>query len=122
MKNSIIQARARRKRKLQAHIKTLGVEKGFTRLNIQRSLQHIDVQLIDAVGGKVLAAASSKEKDLRSKAKTSKTEMAKEVGKLIASRIQSLKIKKIAVDRNGFKYHGRVAALVDAAREAGLEI
>jgi large subunit ribosomal protein L18 len=123
MKNTKIKARIRRKRKSQEHIKKLGVEKGYLRLNINRSLQHISAQIIDSVGGKILVSASSMEKAVSEKAKSkSKVDVAKLVGSLIAERANEGKLDKIAVDRNGFRYHGRIAALVDAAREAGLRV
>ena len=87
------------------------------RLNVFRSLNQIYVQLIDDTTGKTLAAASSKEV----KAKGKKSEIAGEVGKLVAQKAQALGIKKVVFDRGGYQYHGRVKQLAEAARSAGLE-
>lgn len=95
-------------------------EMGTTRLCVHRTPQHIYAQLISGDGGQVLASASTVEKDLRSGA-TSNVEAATKVGALIAERAKSAGISKVAFDRSGFKYHGRVKALAEAAREGGLE-
>jgi large subunit ribosomal protein L18 len=90
------------------------------RLNVFRSLNHIYVQLIDDQAGKTLASASTSGKN--SPIKTGgNLAAAKEVGKLIAERAQAKGIKKVVFDRGGYLYHGRIKALADAAREAGLE-
>lgn len=89
------------------------------RLAVYRSLLHINVQLIDDISGKTLAAASDVE--LKTKAKTNARELAKQVGKLIAEKAQAAGIKQIVFDRGGYAYHGRIQALADGAREAGLE-
>lgn len=92
------------------------------RLNIFRSTKHIFVQLIDDSKGHTLAAASTLDATIRSQAKElNKIEESKRVGKLIAERAQAAGIKKVVFDRGGFRYHGRVKALADASREAGLE-
>ncbi len=92
------------------------------RLNVFRSTKHIFVQLIDDTKGHTLAAASTLDKDIRAQAKElTKVEEAKRVGKLIAERAQAAGIKAVVFDRGGFRYHGRVKALADASREAGLE-
>ncbi len=92
------------------------------RLNVFRSTKHIFVQVIDDSKGHTLAAASTLDKDIRAQAKElSKVEEAKRVGKLIAERAQAAGIKQVVFDRGGFRYHGRVKALADASREAGLE-
>ncbi len=85
-----------------------------------RSLRHIYAQVIAPEGNKVLASASTLDKALRS-GSTGNTEAAAAVGKLIAERAQAAGVAKVAFDRSGFKYHGRVKALADAARESGLE-
>lgn len=95
-------------------------EMGTTRLCVHRTPQHIYAQLIAGDGGQVLASASTVEKDLRS-GTTSNIEAASKVGALIAERAKSAGISKVAFDRSGFKYHGRVKALAEAAREGGLE-
>ncbi len=88
------------------------------RLAVFRSLKHIYVQLIDDGEGRTLAAASSAEKDGPNGGNVAG---AKQIGKLIAKRAAEKGIKKIVFDRGGFLYHGRIKALADAAREAGLE-
>lgn len=87
------------------------------RLNVFRSLTNIYAQVIDDEAGKTLVAASSK--DLKSKAK--KTDQAVEVGKLIADKAKEKGITKVVFDRGGYRYHGRVKALAESARAAGLE-
>jgi large subunit ribosomal protein L18 len=91
------------------------------RLSVFRSNVHIYAQVIDDAAGRTLAAASTVEKDLAPTldGKT-KTERAKAVGELIARRAKAAGIEAVVFDRGGFKYHGRVQALADAAREAGL--
>ena len=90
------------------------------RLAVFRSLNNIYAQVIDDASGKTLAAASSLEKDLRA-TKQKKTDEAKTVGRLIAERARSAGIERVVFDRAGFRYHGRIKSLADAAREAGLE-
>ena len=90
------------------------------RLAVFRSLNHIYAQVIDDASGKTLAAASTVEKELRS-AKQTKTDEAKVVGRLVAERAKAAGVKHVVFDRAGFRYHGRVRSLADAAREAGLE-
>jgi large subunit ribosomal protein L18 len=92
------------------------------RVSVYRSLSEIYAQVIDDVSGKTLAAASTVDKELREKlAKLKKSEQAKEVGKALAQRAQSKGIKQVVFDRGGYRYHGRVKALAEAAREAGLQ-
>lgn len=92
------------------------------RLAVFKSEKHIYAQIIDDTKGHTLVAASTLDKELRGKlVKTYNVEAAREVGKLIAQRALGLGIKKVVFDRGGFKYHGRIKALADAAREAGLE-
>ncbi len=91
------------------------------RLSVFRSSQHIYAQLIDDTAGRTLAAASSLEKDLRGSLKTgADKEAAARVGALIAERAKSAGVETVVFDRGGYKFHGRVKALADAAREAGL--
>ena len=108
--------RLRRSRRARAKIRELGA----TRLCVNRTPQHIYAQIISAEGDKVLAQASTLDKSLRS-GKTGNADAAKAVGALIAERAKAAGVTQVAFDRSGFKYHGRVAALADAAREAGLE-
>ena len=91
------------------------------RLNVFRSASHIYAQVIDDVAGRTLAAASDSDKDLAKvvEGKT-KTERAKEVGKAVAQRAKANGVELVVFDRGGYKYHGRVQALADGAREAGL--
>ena len=91
------------------------------RLNVYRSLNHIYTQLIDDLNGVTIASASSFGKKGEEKAYGGNVGAAAEVGKLIAQRAQEKGIKKIVFDRGGYLYHGRVKALADAAREAGLD-
>ena len=95
-------------------------EQGVTRLCINRTPRHIYAQIIAAEGDKVLATASTLEKDLR-EGSTGNIDAASAVGKLVAERAVAAGVTAVAFDRSGFKYHGRVKALADAAREAGLE-
>ena len=90
------------------------------RLAVFRSLNHIYAQVIDDASGKTLAAASTVEKELRG-AKQTKTDEAKVVGRLVAERAKAAGVNHVVFDRAGFRYHGRVRSLADAAREAGLE-
>ena len=90
------------------------------RLAIFRSNKHIVAQVIDDSTGRTLAAASTVEKDLRSGA-TSNKQAASSVGRLVGERAKAAGVSTVVFDRGGFRYHGRVAALADAAREAGLE-
>ena len=90
------------------------------RLTVFRSLNHIYAQVIDDTTGRTLAAASSLEKELKT-AGQKKTDEAKTVGRLIAERARSAGIEQVVFDRAGFRYHGRIKSLADAAREAGLE-
>ena len=91
------------------------------RLNVYRSLNHIYTQLIDDASGTTIVAASSAGKKGEEKPYGGNVEAAKLVGKLIAERALEKGVKKVVFDRGGYLYHGRVKALADAAREAGLE-
>lgn len=106
--------RRARKARLKMH------ELEAVRLCVHRSAQHIYAQIISADGSQVLASASTLDKSLREGA-TGNVEAAKKVGALIAERAKAAGISSVAFDRSGFKYHGRVQALADAAREGGLE-
>ena len=109
-------SRLRRARRSRIKMRELGA----TRLCVHRTPQHIYAQVISGDGSKVLATASTVEKELREGA-TSNVEAASKVGLLIAERAKGAGISKVAFDRSGFKYHGRVKALAEAAREGGLE-
>lgn len=92
------------------------------RLCVFKSNRYIYAQIIDDEAGRTLCAASSLEKELREKLSSTKDkDAAREVGKLIAERAREKGIDKVVFDRSGYKYHGRVKELADAAREAGLE-
>jgi large subunit ribosomal protein L18 len=112
------QARLRRSRKTRAHQKIIGAH----RLCVHRTPRHIYAQVIAPNGSEVLASASTVESDVRKDLKyTGNVDAAGAVGRLIAERAKGKGIEKVAFDRSGFKYHGRVKALADAAREAGLK-
>ncbi|MCX6745033.1 MAG: 50S ribosomal protein L18 [Candidatus Parcubacteria bacterium] len=107
--------RAARKARIRQRIKG---DAKCPRFNVYRSLQHIYAQLIDDQSGKTLVCAS----DLELKAKKGKKlDKAKEVGKLIAQKAVAKKISRVVFDRGGFKFHGRVKAVADGAREGGLK-
>jgi len=92
------------------------------RLNVFRSLGHIYAQVIDDTAGHTLASASTIDRDLRDKVEgKNKSEAAKLVGELIAQRAQQAGVKTVVFDRGGYRYHGRVKALADGAREGGLK-
>lgn len=111
------QSRLRRARKTRAKIAELKV----VRLSVHRTNSHMYAQIIDATGGNVLAAANTLETGLRAEVKNGGSVAgATAVGKLIAERAKAAGIEAVAFDRSGFQYHGRVKALADAAREAGL--
>lgn len=112
------EARQRRARKTRARI----AEQKTNRLAIHRTNLHIYAQVISACGGKILASASSLEADVRKElANGGNINAAAVVGKRIAEKAKSAGIDAVAFDRAGFKYHGRVKALADAAREHGLK-
>ena len=90
------------------------------RLAVFRSNSHIYAQVIDDASGRTLAAASTVEKELRG-SKQTKTEEAAVVGRLVAERAKSAGVEHVVFDRAGFRYHGRIKSLADAAREAGLD-
>jgi large subunit ribosomal protein L18 len=98
-------------------------ELGTARLCIHRTPRHIYAQVIDPTGARVLASASTLEAALRTELKNGgNIDAAKAVGKAIAEKAKAVGVEKAAFDRSGFKYHGRVKALADAAREHGLQL
>ncbi len=112
------EARLRRSRKTRAKIAELKA----VRLSVHRSNCHIYAQVISACGSRVLAAASSLEPGIRqSLPNGGNIEAARRIGQLIAERAKNVGIDEVAFDRAGFRYHGRIKALADAAREAGLK-
>lgn len=110
------ESRLRRARRARAKMRELRVH----RLCVNRTPRHIYAQIISPDGGQILAAASTVDAALRNGA-TGNVEAAGKVGKLIAERAKEAGVTKVAFDRSGYKYHGRVKALADAAREGGLE-
>lgn len=115
MKDKTI-ARLRRAKRTRMKIRELGA----IRLSVHRTPRHIYAQLTTAAGDKVLASASTVEADLRAE-KGGNIAAAAKVGQLIAERAKAAGYTKVAFDRSGYKYHGRVKALAEAARENGLE-
>ena len=111
----LFRSRSRRTRAKIAELKVV-------RLTVNRSNSHIYAQVIDASGGKVLASASSVEKGLRGELKNGgNIKAAAVVGKLIAEKAKKAGVESVAFDRSGYRFHGRVKALAEAAREAGLK-
>ena len=114
--NAKKQSRIRRARRSRLKMRELGA----TRLCVTRTPRHIYAQVISADGAKVLAAASTVEKDLRESA-GGNVAAAEKVGALIAQRATEAGVTEVAFDRGGYQYHGRIKALADAAREGGLK-
>ena len=111
-------ARLRRAKTTRSHIRDLGV----ARLTVLRSGQHIYAQVFTADGSKVLASASTVQTDVREGLKNGKnSDAASRVGKMIAERALAAGVEKVAFDRSGYRYHGRIKALAEAAREGGLQ-
>lgn len=112
------QIRQRRRNRTRNRIARIAA----VRLTVHRTPRHIYAQIIDPSGGKVLAAASTLEAELRGSLKNGGNVAAgSAVGKRIAEKAKQVGVTKVAFDRSGFKYHGRIKALADAARENGLE-
>ena len=110
-------ARLRRAKKSRAHIRRLGKP----RLTVFRSGRHIYAQVISSEDGNVIAAASTLQKDVKAELdSTSNKEAAAAVGKAVAERAVEAGVKDVAFDRSGYRYHGRIKELADAAREVGL--
>jgi len=111
-------ARLRRAKSTRAHIRDLNVP----RLSVLRTGQHLYAQLFTADGSKVLASANTLQADVRDGLKNGKnTEAAAKVGRVIAEKAKAAGVDKIAFDRSGYRFHGRIKALADAAREGGLQ-
>ena len=109
-------ARVRRAQKSRIRMR----QRGTTRLCVHRTPRHIYAQLIAPAGDRVLVSASTLDTAFKG-VKTGNVDAAHKVGQMIAERAKSAGVEKVAFDRSGFKYHGRVKALADAAREGGLE-
>ena len=111
-------ARLRRAKSTGAHIRELGVP----RLSVLRTSQHLYAQVFTADGATVIAAANTLQADVKDGLKNGKNaDAAAKVGRIIAERAKAAGIEKVAFDRSGYRFHGRVKALADAAREAGLK-
>lgn len=111
-------ARLRRAKTTRSHIRDLGV----ARLTVLRSGQHIYAQVFTADGSKVLASASTVQTDVKDDLKNGKNmDAAAKVGRAIAEKARAAGIEKVAFDRSGYRFHGRIKALADAAREGGLQ-
>ncbi len=110
--------RLRRARRTRAHIHELGMP----RLTVHRTPRHIYAQVIDAAGERVVAAVSTVQPELRQALdSTGNVEAATRVGRRIAEKATAAGVTEVAFDRSGFRYHGRIKALADAARENGLQ-
>ena len=111
-------ARLRRAKSTRAHIRNLGVP----RLSVLRTGQHLYAQLFSADGSKVLASASTVQSEVKDGLKNGKnSDAAAKVGRAIAEKAKAAGVEKVAFDRSGYRYHGRIKALADAAREGGLQ-
>lgn len=118
-KRDLKSKRQRRKRSIRKKI--LGTP-NRPRLTVYRSNKHIYAQVIDDLNGHTLASASTVDTEMRDDvAELEKEDQAREIGKRLAERVKEKGIEKVVFDRNGFIYHGRVAAVADGAREGGLE-
>jgi len=116
-----LQIQGRERRKLRTRRKISGTPER-PRMTVFRSLKHIYAQVVDDVAGTTLAHASTLAKDVKPQADdASKSDAAKMVGKAIAAQLKAKGVKAVVFDRNGYMYHGRIKALAEAAREAGLE-
>jgi large subunit ribosomal protein L18 len=120
MTKTEIKEQKRYKRKIRIRKNLIGTLER-PRLTIFRSLNHIYAQIVDDTNGSTIVSASTLSKEIKDKQLKGKKSLATEVGKLIAERAKTNGITKVAFDRNGFIYHGRIKALADGAREAGLD-
>lgn len=122
MRLQALKAKRRLRRKTRIRGKVFGTPERY-RMTVYRSLTNISVQIVDDLEGKTLVSASSLDKDVRDAIKPDmkKVEVSKVVGSALAKKAIEKNIKCVAFDRNGYIYHGRIKALADAAREAGLE-
>lgn len=111
-------ARSKRHERIRLHLAGTAER---PRLAVYRSVKHIYAQVIDDAAGRTLVAASSLDKDIAGDGAPTKTQVAGAVGRLIGRRARDVGISTVVFDRGGFKYHGRIRSLAEAAREAGLE-
>ena len=118
-------SKSRNDMRIRRHVRTrrrVSGSRGRPRLNVFRSLAHIYAQIVDDSEGRTLVSASTLDPALRKELRSlNKTEQARQVGAALAQRAQAAGIKQVVFDRGGYRYHGRVKALADASREAGLE-
>ena len=122
MARARIRTKTREDKRVRRHRRVRGKVHGTAerpRLVVHRSINHLEAQVIDDVAGRTLAYASSMEGTLRT-ADGDKSDKAKQVGELVAERAKAAGVEQVVFDRAGHKYHGRIAALADGAREAGL--
>ena len=110
--------RLRRARKARMRISGSGA----FRLSVFRSVKHIYLQLLNSNGSKVITTISTNQKDVKKKATSNNIESSKIIGKLMADFIKKEKIEKVAFDRSGYKYHGKIKALAESIRENGVKI
>ena len=115
---SRVSQRLKRKSRIR---RTLSGTTDRPRLTVYKSLKHIYAQVVDDSSGRTLAFASSLSKEFRDSDAGDKKSDAKRVGQLVAEKAKAAKVTRVVFDRNGFPYHGRIAAVAEAAREAGLE-
>jgi large subunit ribosomal protein L18 len=115
---SRVDARIKRKNRIR---KKLSGTTERPRLTVYKSLKHIYAQVVDDATGRTVAYASSLSKELKGQDEGDKKADAKRVGQLIADKCKAANVDSVVFDRNGFPYHGRIAAVADAAREAGLK-
>lgn len=115
---SRLEHRLKRKNRIRRKLSGTGER---PRLTVYKSLKHIYAQVVDDSTGRTLAFASSLSKELKGQDEGDKKDDAKRVGKLVAEKAKAAKVTQVVFDRNGFPYQGRVAAVAEAAREAGLE-
>ena len=118
-KKNTLSPRARRHRRVRKKVRGTAER---PRLAVFRSNNHIYAQVIDDVSGRTVAAASTADASIKGDGGTGNVAAARKVGALVASRAKEAGVKKVVFDRGGFLYHGRVAAVADGAREAGLEL
>lgn len=120
----MIKHRDRNQARQRRHLRIRRAVRGTAerpRLSVFRSLSHIYAQVIDDRAGRTLAAASSRDPEVRGQTAATKTDAGRLVGQLIARRARERGIREVVFDRGGYLYHGRVRSLADGAREAGLE-
>lgn len=117
----IVKEQARKRRHVRLRKKVSG-STGRPRLCVHKSLNHIYAQIIDDTKGRTIVAASTLDKDVKAESgHKGNVAMAKKIGQLLATRAAQAGIKQIVFDRGGYKYHGRIKALAEGAREGGLE-